>query len=174
VRRKLVGLMQVIDDASPYLSHPTIIGEVPARLTSVVFTNFSQQVKIEWNSADINNSQNIIRFHIDYRVAGSNVGVPFLRQSFEYLNSLLYKDTTTAYFSAVITGLDNNVLTRPATNSDSYEIFIFAENFVGFTNTADKVRLHELSVPLTTPYENIVVERYVRPMNVPNTVNENR
>jgi hypothetical protein len=174
VRRKLVGLMQVIDDASPYLSHPTIIGEVPARLTSVVFTNFSQQVKIEWNSADINNSQDIIRFHIDYRVAGSNVGVPFLRQSFEYLNSLLYKDTTTAYFSAVITGLDNNVLTRPATNSDSYEIFIFAENFVGFTNTADKVRLHELSVPLTTPYENIVVERYVRPMNVPNTVNENR
>jgi hypothetical protein len=90
------------------------------------------------------------------------------------LNSLLYKDTTTAYFSAVITGLDNNVLTRPATNSDSYEIFIFAENFVGFTNTADKVKLHELSVPLTTPYENIVVQRYARPMNIPNTVNENR
>ena len=174
VRRKLVGLIEVIDDASPYLSHPTIIGEVPSRLTNVVFTNFSQQIKIEWNSTDINNSQNIIRFHIDYRVVGSNVSVPFLRQSFEYLNSLLYKDTTTAYFSAVVTGLDNNVLTRPNTNSDSYEILIFAENSVGFTNTADKVKLYDLSVSLTTPYENILVQRYVRPMNVPNTINENR
>jgi len=181
VRRKLVGLMQVIDDSSPYLSHPTIIGVVPYRLTNVVFTNLNQSVKIEWNSTDITNSQNIIRFHVDYRIAGSDVSVPYLRQSFEYLNGLLYKDTAAAYFSVVVVGLENIVLTRPATNSDSYEMFVFAENSVGYTNTNDKIRLHDLrdtitntSSSLSTPYENISVKRYVRPMSLPNTLFELR
>jgi len=180
VRRKLIGLMQVIGEYSPYLEHPTIIGVVPSRLTNVVFTNLNQEVKIEWNSADVNNSQNIIRFHVDYRIAGSDYTVTYSRQSFEYLNILLYKDTTTAYFSAVVIGLDNNVVSRPATNSDSYEMYIFAENSVGFTNTADKIKLHDLRsatnipVSLTSPYENIVVQRYVRPMNIPNIINEQR
>ena len=179
VRRKLVGLIQVIDDSSPYLSHPIIIGVVPSRLMNMVFTNFSQQVKIEWNSTDINNSQNVIRIHVDYRIAGSDPSVLYTRQSFEYLNCLLYTDTT-AYFSVVVTGLDNNVAARPATNSDSYEMYVFAENSVGFTNTEDKVRLHDLrntansTFSLETPYENIVVRRYVRPMNTPNLVNEQR
>jgi hypothetical protein len=181
VRRKLVGLMQVISRNSPYLSHPTIIGVVPSRLTNVVFTNLSQSVKIEWNSADINNSQNIIRFHVDYRVAGSDVSVPYLRQSFEYLNGLLYKDTAAAYFSVVVVGLENIVPTRPNTDSDSYEIFVFAENPIGYTNTSDKVKLHDLrndttnlSVSLKTQYENIEVKRYVRPMNIPNIITEQR
>ena len=181
VRRKLVGLMQVISRNSPYLSHPTIIGVVPSRLTNVVFTNLNQSVKIEWNSTDTTNSQNIIRFHVDYRIAGSDGSVPYLRQSFEYLNGLLYKDTTAAYFSVVVVGLENIVLTRPATNSDSYEIFVFAENSVGYTNTNDKVKLHDLrdtttnlSVSFNTLYENIEVRRYVRPMNIPNSITEQR
>jgi hypothetical protein len=180
VRRKLVGLMQVIDDASPYLSRPTIIGVVPSRLTNMVFINFSEQIKIEWNSTDINNSQNIIRFHVDYRIAGSGAGVLYTRQSFEYLNCLLYNDTTTAYFSVVVVGLENNVAARPATNSDSYEMYVFAENSVGFTNTEDKIRLHDLRnttnslYSLKSPYENLSIQRYVRPMNIANTVNEQR
>jgi len=181
VRRKLVGLMQVISRNSPYLSHPTIIGVVPSRLTNVVFTNLNQSVKIEWNSADITNSQNIIRFHVDYRIAGSDVRVPYLRQSFEYLNGLLYKDTAAAYFSVVVVGLENIVLTRPATNSDSYEIFVFAENSVGFTNTNDKVKLHDLRdtstnlpILLNSSYENLSIRKYVRPMNIPNIIIEQR
>jgi hypothetical protein len=174
VRRKLIGLMNVIDESSPYLSHPIIIGVVPSRLTNLEFTNLSEQIKIEWNSTDINNSQNIIRFHVDYRIAGSNTNVPYTRQSFEYINSLLYKDTT-AYFSIVVINLDNNVSTRPATNSDSYEMFVFAENSVGYTNADDKIKLHDLrDIELTTPYENIVVRRYVRPMSIPASLNEQR
>jgi hypothetical protein len=177
VRRKLVGLMQVIDDSSPYLSHPTIIGVVPYRLTNVVFTNLSQAVKIEWNSSDIKNTQNIVRFHVDYRIIGADDTIGYSRQSFEYLNSILYTDSTTAYFSVVIVGLDNNVGTRPDTNSNSYEIFVFAENSVGYTNPNDKIRLHDsINTPgsLSTPYENISVKRYVRPMSLPNTLIEIR
>jgi len=179
VRRKLVGLLQVIDDNSPYLPRPIIIGVVPSRLTSVVFMNLNQQIKIEWNSNDIANSQNIIRFHVDYRFAGSIDTVPYSRQSFEYLNALSYKDTT-AYFSVVVIGLENNVASRPETNSDSYEMYVFAENSVGYTNTEDKVKLHDLRDtsnlpnPLSTLYENIEVRRYVRPMTIPNIITEQR
>ena len=180
LRRKTVGLLQVIDESSPYLQHPIIIGVVPSRLTNVVFTNLSKQIQIVWNSSDITNSQNIIRFHVDYRIAGSLDSVPYLRQSFDYLNSLLYKDSTTAYFSATVVGLDNNVIERPATNSDSYEMFIFAENFVGYTNTGDKVKLHDLrdvsNIPilLKTSYENINPRIYVRPTTIPTVVSERR
>ena len=175
VRRKLIGLMKVIDESSPYLPHPIIIGVVPSRLTNLEFTNLSQQIKIEWNTTDINNSQNIIRFHVDYRIAGSATNVPYTRQSFEYLNSLLYNDTTTAYFSVVVIGLDNNVSTRPATNSDSYEMYVFAENSVGYTNADDKIKLHDLlDRELTKPYENIIVRRYVRPMSTSSSLNELR
>ena len=178
VRRKLIGLMQVIGDVSPYLLHPAIIGVVPSRLTNVLFTNLSKQLKIEWNSDDINNTQNIIRFHVDYRIAGTMD--TYSRQSFDYLNCLLYTDATASYFSVVAISLDNNVITRPDTNSDSYEMLIFAENSVGYTNENDKIRLHDLRdtmnmhVMLTTPYENIVVQKYVRPMNIPNIINEQR
>jgi hypothetical protein len=111
---------------------------------------------------------------VDYRIAGSNTNVPYTRQSFEYINSLLYKDTT-AYFSIVVINLDNNVSTRPATNSDSYEMFVFAENSVGYTNADDKIKLHDLrDIELNTPYENIVVRRYVRPMSIPPSLNEQR
>ena len=63
----------------------------------------------------------------------------------------------------------------------SYEIFVFAENSVGYTNTNDKVKLHDLrdtttnlSVSFNTLYENIEVRRYVRPMNIPNSITEQR
>ena len=180
LRRKTVGLLQVIDVSSPYLQHPIIIGVVPSRLTNVVFTNLSTQIQIVWNSSDITNSQNIIRFHIDYRIFGSVSSVPYLRQSFDYLNCLLYKDATTAYFSATVVGLDNNVLENPATNSDSYEMLFFAENFVGYTNTTEKVKLHELrnviNVPssLKTLYENVTFNKNVRPMTIPNVIVEQR
>lgn len=180
LRRKMIGLLQVIDDASPYLQHPIIIGLVPSRLTNVVFTNLSTQIQIIWNSSDISNSQNVIRFHVDYRIFGSVSGAPYLRQSFDYFNSLLYMDATTAYFSATVIGLDNNVSQNPATNSDSYEILIFAENFVGYTNTGDKVKLHELrnvvNIPssLKTSYENITFNKNVRPMTIPNVIVETR
>ena len=180
LRRKMIGLLQVIDDASPYLQHPIIIGLVPSRLTNVVFTNLSKQIQIVWNSSDISNSQNIIRFHVDYRIFGSVSGAPYLRQSFDYFNSLLYKDATTAYFSVTVVGLDNNISQNPATNSDSYEILLFAENFVGFTNTGDKVKLHELrnvvdvQISLKTIYENITFNKNVRPMTIPNVIVEQR
>ena len=180
LRRKMIGLLQVIDDASPYLQHPIIIGLVPSRLTNVVFTNLSTQIQIVWNSSDISNSQNIIRFHVDYRIFGSVSGTPYLRQSFDYFNSLLYKDATTAYFSVTVVGLDNNISQNPATNSDSYEILLFAENFVGFTNTSDKVKLHELRnvvdvpISLKTTYENIMFNKNVRPMTIPNVIVEQR
>ena len=180
LRRKMIGLLQVINDASPYLQHPIIIGLVPSRLTNVVFTNLSTQIQIVWNSSDITNSQNVIRFHVDYRIFGSVPGAPYLRQSFDYLNSLLYKDATTAYFSVTVISLDNNVSQNPATNSDSYEILIFAENFVGYTNTSDKVKLHELrnvpNVPISlkTTYENVTFNKNVRPMTIPNVIVEQR
>ncbi len=175
-RRKMVGLLQVIDDASPYLPRPIVIGVVPARLSNVIFMNLDRAVKIEWNSPDVNNTQNIIRFHVDYRIAGSAPSVAYTRRSFEYLNSLLYKDATTAYFSVTVGSLENNVSSRTNSNSDSYEMFVFAENTVGFTNTSDKVRLHDLRDPDNIPfslsinYENIEVRRYVRPATTANII----
>ena len=168
-RRKMVGLLQVIDDASPYLSRPIVIGVVPARLSDVNFTNLSQAVKIEWKSADLNNAQNIVRFHVDYRIAGSGSNVAYTRRSIDYLSSFSYKDATSAYFLVTVGSLENNVASRPAANSDSYEMFVFAENTVGFTNTSDKVRLHDLrndnDIPISffIPYDNIETRKYVRP-----------
>lgn len=178
-RRKMVGLIQVIDQNSPYLPRPIVIGVVPQRLSNIVFTNQDGKVKIDWNSNDLNNTQqNILRFHVDYRIAGSVSDVPFSRQSFDYANSLQYKDSTTAYFSITVLNLLNNVPSRPSSDSDSYEMFIFAENTVGYTNQSDKIRLHDLRsddngspISFFISHENVIVRKYVRPTSTADGVN---
>jgi len=179
LRRKSIGLLSPIDSDSPYLPHPTIIGKVPNKLTNVSFTNGSNSVNIEWSSNDIDNiTERISHFIVDYREIGSSV---YSRQTFDYLNSIKSKDTTTTYFSITIVNLTNNVATRPLSNTDSYDIIIYAENPIGYTNDSDRIHLGYLTqtinneaVRFSDIYENASLTRFVRPRTLPNIVIEQR
>jgi len=69
--------------------------------------------------------------------------------------------------------LDNNVSSRPLTNTDSYEVVVYSENSVGYTNITDRIDLHE-DVRFTDSYENLTLPRLVRPVSVPSIVEELR
>ena len=171
-RRNLVGLIKVIEDRSPYLPRPTIVGKVPKRLTNVEYNVGSRSVTITFSSSDINNTEGIIRFIVDYRIFGSQFS--YLTQRFEYTNSVvLNNQVNKVTFSIVVIDLDNNVSSRPLTNTDSYEIVVYSENSVGYTNITDRIDLHE-DVRFTDSYENLTLPRLVRPVSVPSIVEELR
>lgn len=164
-RRKIIGLMNVIGEYSPYLPHPTIIGKVPVRMTNVEYLNGDGTITIKWTSSDIRNTEGIIRYVVDYRIALS--GSAYSRQTFEYANSVAFNDGTgTVSFIITVSGLSNNILSNPNTNTHSYDMTIYAENSVGYTNTDDRVNLHE-DLIFTDVYEGLLLPRIVRPRAVP-------
>lgn len=173
-RRNIVGLFNVIGSKSPYLPRPIIVGKVPQRMTNVEYTVGSGTVTIQWASSDIRNTEGIIRFIVDYRIYGTGSVSEYSQQIFEYVNAVRFNDgTSTVTFQVVVAGLNNNVAIRPDTSTHSYEMVIYAENSVGYTNQADKIDLHD---DLTyTVYENLVdLPRLVRPMSVPSIITEVR
>jgi Fibronectin type III domain len=175
-RRKLVGLMKVIGSNSPYLQRPVIIGKVPGRLANVEYINGDSNVSIKWSGTDINNTEGNIRFIVDYDVAsvsGINQTVYTRRQTFDYVNSVLFNDgSTKVLFNVIVSGLNNNVPERPDSRTNSYVMRIYAENSVGFTNNENKVILHELS--FKDIFEWLIVPRVVRPRTSPSIITEIR
>ena len=175
-RRKMIGLMNVIGSNSPYLQRPVIIGKVPGRLVNVEYINGDSNVSIKWSGADITNSEQIIRFIVDYDIALSNTNPSGYskRQTFDYANSVVFNDgSTNVTFNVIVTGLNNNVTERPDSTTNSYVMKIYAENSVGFTNTENNVYLHEL--PLVDDiYEGLTVPRVLRPRTTPSIIAELR
>ena len=172
LRRKLVGLMIVIGENSPYLPRPTIIGKVPARMTNVEYINGDGSVAIKWSNTDVRNTEGIIRYIVDYRIALS--GSAYSRQTFEYENSVVFNDgTSRVSFLVYVTGLNNNVTSIIDTSNNSYEMVIYAENSVGYTNTTDRVELHE-DLIFKDVYEGLLISRVVRPRTTPSVIMEVR
>jgi hypothetical protein len=154
------------------LPRPTIVGKVPTRLTNVEYSVGSRSMAITFSSSDINNTEGIIRFIVDYRIYGSQVD--YLTQRFEYTNSVLLNNRLNKVtFSILVIDLDNNVSSRPLTNTDSYEIVVYSENSVGYTNITDRIDLHE-DLTFKDSYENLTLPRLVRPTTVPSIIEELR
>ena len=171
-RRKIIGLMNVIGGDSPYLPRPTIIGKVPVRMTNVEYLNGDGTITIKWTSSDIRNTEGIIRYIVDYRIALS--GSVYSRQTFEYANSVAFNDGTGAVsFIITVSGLSNNILSNPDTSTRNYDMTVYAENSVGYTNSDDRVNLHE-DLIFTDVYEGLIVPRIVRPRAVPGLIVERR
>jgi hypothetical protein len=170
-RRKIIGLRKVIAANSPYLPRPVIIGKVPSKLLSVEYKNFESKVVITWSTSDIQNTEGIIRFIVDYNIAPSETEYS-QQQRFEYNDSVVFNnDNTSVSFQITVTGLNNNVIQRPDTRTNSYVMNIYAENSVGFTNEQNKVKLH-VGLSFSDIYENVTVPRVVRPMTIPSIVRE--
>lgn len=171
-RRNLVGLLKVIETKSPYLTRPIVVGKVPTRMTNVNYSIESGSVRISWSSSDIKNTEGIIRFIVDYRVFGS--GSTYLTQTFTYVNSVIFNNQfDTVTYSVLVAGLENNVISRPLTDTHSYEMVIYSENSVGYTNVTDRIDLHE-DIVYTDIYENLTIDRLVRPATVPRVIAEVR
>ena len=171
-RRNIVGLLKVIGTKSPYLPRPVVVGKVPSRMTNVNYSIESGSVRISWSSSNINNTEGIIRFIVDYRVFGS--GSTYLTQTFEYVNSVIFNNQfDSVTFSVLVAGLENNVTSRPLTNTHSYEMVIYSENSVGYTNVTDRVDLHE-DLVYADIYENLTIPRLVRPATAPRVIAEVR
>lgn len=170
-RRKIIGLSKVIGSNTPYLQRPVIIGRVPRRLSNVEYTNADSAIVITWTSADINNTEDrILRFIVDYDIA-SSTEVYSQRQTFDYLNSVVFNDgSTTVNFSVTVTGLENNVTQRPDSRTNSYIMRIYAESSIGLTNEDSKVKLQDLSY--TDIVESVLVRRVVRPRTTPSVISE--
>jgi hypothetical protein len=109
---------------------------------------------------------------VDYRIALS--GSAYSRQTFEYANSVAFNDGTGAVsFIITVSGLTNNILSNPDTSTHSYDMTIYAENSVGYTNTDDRVNLHE-DLSFFDVYEGLLLPRVVRPRAVPGIIVERR
>jgi hypothetical protein len=118
------------------------------------------------------NTESIIRFIVDYRIFGS--GSSYLTQTFEYINSITFNNgVDNALFSIVISGLEANIISRPLTNTHSYEMIVYAENSVGYTNVNDRINLHS-DLNFKDIYENLEIPRLVRPTMVPSIITEVR
>ena len=142
---------------------------------NVEYINSDSAVYIKWTSTDINNTEDrIVRFIVDYDIATDNsVYVYSQRQTFDYLNSIVFNDgSTTVNFSVVVTGLENNVTQRPDSRTNSYVMRIYAESSIGLTNEESKVKLQDLSY--TDIIEGISVTRVVRPRTTPSVNSEIR
>jgi hypothetical protein len=171
-RRNLVGLLKVIGTKSPYLPRPIVVGKVPTRMTNVNYSIESGSVRISWSTSDIKNMEGIIRFIVDYRVFGT--GSTYLTQTFTYVNSVTFNNQfDTVTFSVLVAGLENNVISRPLTDTHSYEMVIYSENSVGYTNATDRIDLHE-DLIYSDIYENLTIDRLVRPATVPRVIAEVR
>jgi hypothetical protein len=172
-RRKIIGLRKVIASNSPYLPRPVIIGKAPSRLSNVEFINGDGTVTITWSSNDIQNTEGVIRFIVDYDIAPGEA-VYSQRQTFEYTPSVVFNDgSTSVSFRITVTGLNNNVTQRPDTETNSYVMKIYAENSVSYTNVENIVRVHEI-YKYTGTYERIQYTRVLRPMGHPSVVSEIR
>jgi hypothetical protein len=148
---------------------------VPRQLSNVEYTNADSAVYIKWTSTDINKTEDrILRFIVDYDIATNNsVHVYSQRQTFDYLNSVVFNDgSTTVNFSIVVGGLQNNVTQRPDPRTNSYVMRIYAESSIGLTNESSKVKLQDLSY--TDIFEGISVTRVVRPRTTPSVISEIR
>jgi hypothetical protein len=172
IRRKLVGLIQVIGSNSPYLPNPVIIGKVPTKIIDDInFINGDKQINITWSSDDILNTSQIINFIVEYRIYGSSDTAITLK--YVYNSSVSYYTATRVYYSINIKGLSNSI--NNITNSHSYEVILYSENTVGYTNSVDKLRLTDLTVSLYDriydTYESLTkLPRYVRPGAVPSVL----
>ena len=172
IRRKLVGLIQVIGSNSPYLPNPVIIGRVPTKIIDDInFINGDKQINITWSSDDILNTFQIINFIVEYKIYGSSNTV--ITQKYLYNSSISYYTATKVYYSINIKGLNNSV--NNITNSHSYEVVLYSENTVGYTNNVDKLKLNDLTVVLYDKiydtYENLTkLPRYVRPGAIPSVL----
>jgi hypothetical protein len=172
-RRKIIGLRKVIASNSPYLPRPVIIGKAPTGLINIEFVNGDGTVTITWSSNDIQNTEEIIRFIVDYDIAPGEA-VYSQRQTFDYAPSVVFNDgSTSVSFRIIVTGLNNNVAQRPDTETNSYVMKIYAENSVSFTNDENKVRVHEI-YRYTNTYENVKFTRVLRPMTGPSVILEIR
>ena len=171
-RRKIIGLTQIIHTNTPYLQRPVIIGRVPARLSNVEYKNGDSNISISWTSSDINNTEGIIRFIVEYGIAVNDTEYS-QRQTFDYANSLVFNDgSTTTNFNVIVNGLNNNVTQRPDTRTNSYIMKIYAESSLGFTNEENKVKLQDLQ--FTDIFEGVLVPRRIRPKKIPNVIDELR
>jgi hypothetical protein len=98
------------------------------------------------------------------------------------VNSVIFNNQfDSVTFSVLVTGLENNVTSRPLTNTHSYEMVIYSENSVGYTNVTDRVDLHEDLVYTDIEtliyadiYENLTIPRLVRPATAPRVIAEVR
>jgi hypothetical protein len=174
-RRKIIGLRKVIGINSPYLQRPVIIGQVPSKLTNINYFNLDSKILITWTSRNLQNTEGIIRFIVDYDIAPSETGYS-LRQTFEYNNSIVFNNGSTEIsFQVTLTGLSNNVAQRPDSRTNSYVVKIYAENSVGFTNEQNKVKLHQdPAIKIEDVYENITITRVIRPRTIPSLIREER
>ena len=171
-RRKIIGFSKIIGVNNPYLQRPVIIGRVPAKLTNVVYENGDSNISITWTSSDINNTEGIVRFIVEYGIAINNVEYS-QRRTFDYINSLIFNDgSATLKFNVIIDGLSNNVTQTPDTRTNSYIMQIYAESSLGFTNGEDKVKLQDLI--FTDIFEEVQVPRRVRPKTIPSVIAELR
>ena len=172
IRRKLIGLRQVIGTNSPYLRNPVIIGKVPTKIIDDInFINGDKQINITWSSNDILNTSQIINFIVEYRIYGSSDIA--ITQKYVYNSSVSYYTADRVYYSINIKGLSNSV--NNITNSHSYEVVIYSENTVGYTNGVDKLTLNDLTLLLNDKiydtYESLTkLLRYVRPGAVPSVL----
>ena len=176
-RRRIIGLRKVIASNSPYLPRPVIIGQVPSRLSGVAYTNLDSKLLITWRSTNLQNTENILRFIVDYDIAPSETGYA-QRQTFEYNNSIVFNNGSSEItFQASLGGLSNNVSQRPDSRTNSYVVKMYAENLVGFTNPANHFKLHQEITgiyALKDIYENQTIDRVVRPRTVPSVITEER
>lgn len=172
-RRRIIGLRKVIGSNTPYLIHPVIVGRRPSKLTNVEYINADSSVIIKWTSTDIHNTEGILRFIVDYNIAGSNTGYS-QRQIFYYSTSIFpYDGGSTVSFQIIVTGLNNNVAQRPDTRTNSYVMQFYAENLVSFTNEQNKVNLHT-DLAYIDVFEGFLVPRVVRPRTFPSIIDEIR
>jgi Fibronectin type III domain len=174
-RRKLVGLINVIGSNSPYLQHPIIIGKVPIGMTNVEYINGDSSISIKWSGSDINNTEGIIRFIVEYDIVVSDINLVYSqRQTFDYVNSVIFNDgSTNVTFNVIVTGLNNNVPQRPDSRTNSYVMRIYAENSVGFTNNENKTNLHDINDKFDI-FEGLTVPRVLRPRTTPSIIAELR
>lgn len=171
-RRRTVGLIKVIGSNSPYLQHPVIIGKVPDRLVINEYINGDSSVSIKWSGTDITNTEGIIRFIVEYDIALYPDRYS-QRQTFDYVNSVVFNDgSTSVTFNVIVTGLNNNVTELPDPRTNSYVMRIYAENSVGFTNNENKVYIHELK--FKDNFEGYTFDRVMRPRTTPSVIAEIR
>jgi hypothetical protein len=171
-RRNTIGLLQVIGNNSPYLPNPKIIGKVPSPITdNINFINLDRQINISWSSKDILNTENIVNFIIEYQPISNPDSVintaQITKLILEYNNCISNYSSNEVFFNIIISGLSNNINNK--TNSHSYNVYVYAENSVGYTNTNDRLYLN---TPNLTLYDTIYgssqqLRRYVRPGTIP-------